>query len=281
VLEKHTLTLESIIDHHSLLRTAARIGSLGSAVDTGCRSVHVDAQGVDGVNPVFVAVINCIADFLRSRNVAVVGFTAPKSLVGREQVFEAGLYVWPMHVKQVLPQSSDESPQLKAHFGGANPEVITRFVETFARFFQGVPNLIENLESTLAELMDNVSAHSGSNEGGWIAAKYDGEERVLRFSICDLGVSIPVHLRNSDDAYRAMNDVELLDAAFIEGVSGDKKTHFGSGLPYVRDATVRVNGALQVYSGHAIHADLSPRGESVSVNTRFPGTLIMAGWPSL
>ena len=76
---------------------------------------------------------------------------------------------------------------------------------------------------------------------------------MLRFAICDLGVSIPYHLRTADPSFSALPDHEVLHAAFLEGVSGDKQTRFGSGLPYVRDTTLRCGGALQVYSGNAVY----------------------------
>jgi hypothetical protein len=142
------------------------------------------------------------------------------------------------------------------------------------------PNFYERFESSLAELMDNVFAHSGSTVGGFLDTYHDSETGELRFALGDLGITIPGHLRSRISEYGDYNDRAVLIEAFKEGVSGDRETRFGSGLPYVKDVTTQVGGSLEVYSGLAYFSKTFDSETVVEPRVPFPGTLIYIRWPS-
>jgi len=187
-----------------------------------------------------------------------------------------------LHGPRVIHQFSNPKTgtSLLARFRNANSEVIRQFVDEFSPLLLGLSNLYEEMESALAELMDNVFAHSESPEGGFLAARHNASINTLRFAVCDLGLSIPRHLRRMEPAYSNLSDEVVLAEAFILGVSGNKITHFGSGLPTVSDMTMRIKGQMNVYSGNAIYQVQSDGPHSLLVEKRFPGTLISIEWPT-
>jgi anti-sigma regulatory factor (Ser/Thr protein kinase) len=188
-----------------------------------------------------------------------------------------------VHGPRIIHQftSVESETSIVARFTHADSYLIEQFVDAFAPLLIGLPNLYEELESALAELMDNVFAHSESPEGGFLVGKHYTDRHVLRFAVCDLGISIPRHLRRMEPEYINLPDDQVMSEAFVLGVSGNKSTRFGSGLPTVSDVTMRLGGLLRAYSGKAIYCVKSETVESISPEKRFPGTLMSIEWPTV
>lgn len=230
-------------------------------------------------SPAFLSVTNCLAARLRAQNVAFDTRNVPDWMIILDDI-STGLTG--VHGPRVIHQFSVTSSgtSLLARFKSANSELISQFVSAFSPLLVGLPNLYEEMESALAELMDNVFAHSESPEGGFLVGRHYPHLNTLRFAVCDLGLSIPRHLRRMEPAYLNLPDESVLAEAFVLGVSGNKVTHFGSGLPTVSDMTMRLGGRMNVYSGSAIYQVQSDIAGPLHVEKRFPGTLISIEWPT-
>ena len=242
-------------------------------------TILFDIDAPEDLSPAFLAVTNCLAARLRSQNVSFDTRRSPgmMSIMDNIRVGLTG-----QHGPRIIQSSEDPGSGrvFYARFQNAESERIQGFVDSFSPLLAGLPNLYEEMESTLAELMDNVFAHSESQEGGYLAGRHYADQNLLRFAVCDLGISIPRHLRKMEPTYVNKPDVEVLADAFVLGVSGDKTVRFGSGLPTVSDMTAQLGGHLFAYSGSAVYEVRAASSGSRAVQQRFPGTLISIEWPT-
>ena len=262
-----------------MIECASGVGDVLVHVLTSNDTILFDIDAPSDCSPAFLAVTNCLVARLRAQTISFDTRNVPHWLIISDVISTGPTGVHGPHVMQAFSEiPSDRS--LLAGFTNANSELIREFVGLFAPLLTGMPNLYEEMESALAELMDNVFAHSESPEGGFLAGRHYAQLSTLRFAVCDLGISIPRHLRRMEPAYVYQSDEFVLAEAFVLGVSGNKVTHFGSGLPTVSDMTMRLGGRMNVYSGSAMYQVQSGTAGPLRVEKRFPGTLISIEWPT-
>jgi hypothetical protein len=278
-LSQRIVHLRNIEDFASMIECASGVGDVLAHILTSNDTILFDIDAPSDCSPAFLSVTNCLAARLRTQNVPFDTRNLPDWMIIMDDI-DTGLTG--VHGPRII-QAFSNAPSGKsmlARFKCANSELISQFVREFSPLLVGLPNLYEEMESALAELMDNVFAHSESPEGGFLVGRHYTNLSILRFAVCDLGISIPRHLRRMAPEYLNQTDENVLAEAFVLGVSGNKETRFGSGLPTVSDMTIRLGGQLNAFSGSAIYKVQSGIANSVNVEKRFPGTLVSIEWPT-
>lgn len=110
-------------------------------------------------------------------------------------------------------------------------EDVTNLVNAFITEIQSVTTcskgLVEGLEWSLNEVMDNVIQHSLSSEG-YIMGVYHKTTDYVLFDIYDNGQGIYNSLR--DSVYHPRNAIDAISIAIQEGKTRDKKIGQGNGL---------------------------------------------------
>lgn len=278
-VSQHIIRLRNIDDISSMIECAAGVEDAIIRTLTSNDMILFDIDAPTDCSPAFLSVMNCLVARLHAQTIPFDTHNVPDWLVLSNVVYTYPTGIYGPYVMQSLSEVLSDRILL-AGFANANSELIGEFIGLFAPLLTGMPNLFEEMESALAELMDNVFAHSESPEGGFLAGRHYAQQNMLRFAVCDLGISIPRHLRRMESVYVHQSDEFVLTEAFVLGVSGDKKTRFGSGLPTVSDMTIRLGGQLTAYSGNAIYEVKSGITKTLHVETRFPGTLISIEWPT-
>jgi hypothetical protein len=263
-----------------MIECAAGVGDALAHILTSNDTILFDIDAPSDCSPAFLAVTNCFAARLRTQSIPFDTRNLPDWMTIQDDI-STGLTG--VHGPRIIFEFSNtpSGTSLLARFHNANSELISNFVSSFSPLLAGLPNLYEEMERALAELMDNVYAHGESPEGGFLVGKHYAHLNALRFAVCDLGISIPRHLRRMEPKYLNQTDEDVLAEAFVLGVSGNKATRFGSGLPTVSDITMRLGGKLTAYSGNAIYQVRSGIASSLRTEKRFPGTLISIEWPTL
>ncbi|OFV77032.1 hypothetical protein [Rhodococcus erythropolis] len=129
--------------------------------------------------------------------------------------------------------------------------------------------------SSVAEAAANVCDHSGK-DGGWAALRQVGKgaKRRVEFAVADAGVGLRSSLAN---AHSVTNDVDAMQLAVTQGVSGTGLVRRGLGLSSIAETAADRSGQLRLFSGRATGQTM-PNGELLSrvSPTRYPGTLVYA-----
>ncbi|MCG3153338.1 MAG: hypothetical protein GEEBNDBF_02650 [bacterium] len=132
----------------------------------------------------------------------------------------------------------------------------------------------EPLLASLCEVFSNVDRHAQSAAGCLASGQHYPNVRLVGFSVCDLGVTIPGSVQQSRQDRRALTAVQALDWALQRGFSSLPEIG-GIGLPDVA-AVVRQNGGrLCILSGLALYMQDGDAGSCTSIADRFPGTLVV------
>jgi len=279
-VSQRVVHLRNIEDITSMIECASEVGNVLACTPASNDIILFDIDASSDCSPAFLAITNCLAARLRAANISFDARNIPDWMTIRDDI---SMGITGNNGPRIIRQfSNDESgTSILARFKNADSELIGQFVSLFSPLLAGLPNLYEKMEIAMGELMDNVFAHSESPEGGFLVGKHYTHLNMLRFEVCDLGISIPSHLRRMEPAYLNQPDEVVLSEAFVLGVSGNKATRFGSGLPTVSDITTRLGGHLVAYSGNALYEVQSDMSHPMHIETRFPGTLISIEWPTV
>lgn len=152
---------------------------------------------------------------------------------------------------------------------------IGRVVQLVQRHTAICQDMIQSLQTLLAELLMNIQDHAGAE--GVMTARWFPSDQTVRIVIADLGVGLRSTLTQS---YEVRSDHHAIELALMEHTSSKRQSrNFGNGLPVVHTLMRRNKGDLILASGSAILSltgqdrKESPRPRSLGPNTALPGTL--------
>jgi hypothetical protein len=114
------------------------------------------------------------------------------------------------------------------------------------------PDVLNSLEWSLNEIMDNVIQHSAQNTNeGFIMGQIHKKSRHIAFCICDTGIGIYNSLKNSVHAPKTPQ--EALTFAVKKGITRDKKMGQGNGMYGLHEIVKLNKGRLAVHSNGAVY----------------------------
>ncbi len=130
------------------------------------------------------------------------------------------------------------------------------------------------LSLSLKEVFNNVFDHADSPVSGYVTIQFFPKTKFLSFSVCDLGVGIPVNVNRHLEGLHQnqMTDHKAIEKAFDPGFSSGTPKNKGLGLGNILNQAKDCNGKLQIISNNGVYqfddeVRLGPIGNS------FPGTL--------
>jgi hypothetical protein len=102
-----------------------------------------------------------------------------------------------------------------------------------------------------SETLDNIFQHSETPIAGIIAAQpYAGTRSRLQLVIADAGLGLTTTIRAGNPKAVGLSDVDLIVAAFREGLSRRLEGGHGCGLTRCAEVAARYGGNLRVRTGH-------------------------------
>jgi len=139
--------------------------------------------------------------------------------------------------------------------------------------------LVDDIESCLGEILDNIFHHSYSPIDGFVCAQTFSQKREAEFAICDTGIGIMESLlKNPENSFIA-DDKDAIEKAVQNGVTGTVDfnaagfQNSGEGLYFIKEALLSNNGKFKIYSGKGMME--IERGNIFFNDFPFwPGTLI-------
>lgn len=126
--------------------------------------------------------------------------------------------------------------------------LVNSFLEELSQIDQFEEGVLNGIEWSLNEIMDNVIQHSNSN-AGYIMGQIHKNTKHIAFCIFDTGIGIYNSLKSSQ--YKPKHPVDALTLCIKEGVTRDKSVGQGNGMFGLYEI-VRLNkGALNITSNKA------------------------------
>ncbi len=135
-------------------------------------------------------------------------------------------------------------------------------------------SLLQDASTALGEAADNVIWHADCAEGGFALAQvrrrrvFGVTRRFIEIAVADPGRGIRASLGGEGD------DLDAVNRALTEGVTGSGEPYRGYGLAHMEDAARQPQRLLTVHSGEGFAARGYRYDLSQQVEARFPGTLI-------
>lgn len=167
-----------------------------------------------------------------------------------------------------------------------NNELPSRLRSVVSRHAGIHESLIDALDYSFGEVIDNVENHARSEVGGYVAAQYYPKGKYVEFCVVDGGVGIVESLRGNSK-YTNMHGDTLLLKAFEEGVgeqvgdayTGGKGFGCGFGLTFTARFVKATGGKLWAVSHE--HAAMIDKHSHESIpDMYYPGTVICARVPT-
>lgn len=125
-------------------------------------------------------------------------------------------------------------------------EIQTAIVNELRRMEIFAPGVLEGIEWSINEIMDNVLNHSES-PCGFIMGQLHKTSKHVAFTIYDAGIGIYKSLKNSIHAPR--KNADALTMCIKAGVTRDKKVGQGNGMNGLFSLVKEGNGRLVITSG--------------------------------
>lgn len=152
-------------------------------------------------------------------------------------------YELPTH-KENLPHALNKI--WKFQNGSDVYEIQTAIIKELRRTDEFAPGVLEGIEWSINEIMDNVLNHSQS-PCGFIMGQLHKTSKHVAFTIYDAGIGIYKSLKDSIHAPR--NNADALTMCIIAGITRDKKVGQGNGMNGLFSLVKEGNGRLVITSG--------------------------------
>lgn len=139
--------------------------------------------------------------------------------------------------------------------------------------------LIDEIETCLGEILDNIFHHSYSPIDGFVCAQTFPKSREAEFAICDTGIGIRRSLLKNPENVDIESDAEAIERALELGVTGtvDENAaglnNSGEGLYFIKEAILSNRGEFSIYSGNG-KMNIYNGNINFNDHTFWPGTLI-------
>ena len=124
-------------------------------------------------------------------------------------------------------------------------KLVNAYLDELSSIIECSSGLIEGLEWSLNETMDNVLQHSLCNEGYMMGVVHKSTNYIL-FSIFDNGQGIYNSLRNSE--YHPRSAIDAISIAIQEGKTRDHNIGQGNGLWGLNNIVLKNHGRLSISS---------------------------------
>ena len=157
---------------------------------------------------------------------------------------------------------------------------VAEFVEVAMRTTVLPRDVLQGLEWSLNEIMDNVLNHAQAAGGGFVQATTT-EDRIS-FTVADAGIGILASLREGYPSLRL--DTEAIGEAIKAGVTRNPEKGQGNGLAGTLNIATQTGGSFTLISGQgALTVFHDPKGEGLNsvrraypVEQAVPGTMVGA-----
>lgn len=125
--------------------------------------------------------------------------------------------------------------------------LVDAFVAAIQEYVECAPGVLETLEWSFNEVMDNVMQHSRSGSG-YIMVQVHKETKRLAACIADTGIGIYGSLKVSK--HKPKTVVDALTLSIQEGITRDPGIGQGNGLWGLSEIVTRNQGRLEITSGN-------------------------------
>lgn len=146
-------------------------------------------------------------------------------------------------------------------------EIQAAIINELRRSDEFASGILEGIEWSINEIMDNVLNHSKSDCGFIMGQVYKTSKHVA-FTIYDSGIGIYNSLKNSPHAPR--NNADALSLCLKEGVTRDIKVGQGNGMCGLFSLVKEGNGRLVLSSGADIYQYIEGKDEILYNQNMFP-----------
>lgn len=123
--------------------------------------------------------------------------------------------------------------------------LVNSYIDELSKIDQFTEGVLNGIEWSLNEVMDNVLQHSDTSYG-FVMGQIHRNSNHIAFCIFDSGRGIFNSLKNSN--YRPKSPIDALTLCIKEGVTRDKKIGQGNGMYGLSEIVKSNNGALTIVS---------------------------------
>lgn len=205
---------------------------------------HCDSAWPDGTVPLAAAI-----DAWRARGfrfaLRLPGHPAMASYVVRTNLahfVEPGTYpLHTAHVQRHVPIRRFETLEEQV-------AVVNELIEVFLRTMALPRDVLQGLEWSINEVMDNVLNHAQAPRGGFVQATTT-EDRVS-FAVADCGIGILASLREGYP--KLSSDSDAIGEAIKVGVTRNPQAGQGNGLAGTLSIATQTGGSLSIMSGRGM-----------------------------
>ena len=214
--------------------------------------INIYFKNLKNVLPTACVPIAGIIDSLRSQGRDIICHYPQKSYLATIQ------FNTPYKVDEHLDSLSFPFAKLwKFNNFGEVTKLVDAYLDELTSLVPCSSGLIEGLEWSLNETMDNVLQHSMCNEGYMMGVVHKSNNCVM-FSIFDNGLGIYNSLRESE--YHPRNAIDAISIALQEGKTRDHKIGQGNGLWGLNNIILKNKGRLEIRS-HGSMLRLNKNGD--------------------
>lgn len=144
--------------------------------------------------------------------------------------------------------------------------IVDAYIEELQKSAMFYPGVLNTIEWSLNEVMDNVIQHSKVS-CGYVMGQIHLSKQNIAFTIFDYGQGIYNSFRESE--YKPKNSVDAITLAIQEEITRDKKIGQGNGLFGLHSIIKKGKGKLTIVSGNGSYSYLQDGTTSTYQNLPF------------
>ena len=230
------------------------------------KSIIVDLSDVNGLYPNAVVPVAGILQYLQNEKAVDINYVN-------------GRYIANMNI--LLPQrfNGDNRHVMNRVWLFSTSEEVARIVDAYieelqksAQFYKGILNAIE---WSLNEVLDNVIQHSKTGFG-YVMGQLHSTSKNIAFTIFDCGQGIFNSMRDTE--HRPRTTIDAITLAIQEEVTRDKSIGQGNGLFGLHSIVQQGKGKLVITSGRGSYTynngDVRTYDSLPCISNQTPGTIV-------
>lgn len=241
-----------------------------SALRKDSQSLTFDMSDATGLFPNAAVPVAAILEHSKSRGLRV-------SIVGSSTLLDKMSLRNPIEASPQNIAEYDALSRVWVYFDHKQANYMTNaYIDTIRRRIVCQPGVLEALEWSLYEVLDNVMQHARTAQG-FVMMQLHPQSHRLAFAVADAGQGVQRSLAMSE-IYKPASAFDALTMAIKEGVTRDKVENQGNGLFGLFRIIEQNNGRLQMRSGRGMMRlqgnRITGSNEAVILSRENPGTFL-------